>query len=64
LAPKYLKLERGTNKVIKDIDNGKTLSELGFQNNETITAYKVNIEEEVANAPLTGIDGKLTEKAR
>lgn len=64
LAPKYLKLERNDGKVIKDIENGKTLAELGFQNNEVFTAYKINVEEEVANAPLTGSDGKLTDKAR
>lgn len=30
LAPKYLKLERQDGKAIKDIENGKTLAELGF----------------------------------
>jgi len=30
LAPKYLKLERLNNKIIKDLENGKTLGELGF----------------------------------
>ena len=30
LAPKYLKLERGSGTTIKDIENGKTLAELGF----------------------------------
>lgn len=30
LAPKYLKLERGSGKVLKDIENGKTLAELNF----------------------------------
>ena len=29
-----------------------------------VTAYKISIEEEVVNAPLTGPDKKLTEKAR
>jgi hypothetical protein len=28
------------------------------------TAYKIQIEEEVVNAPLIGPDGKLTEKAK
>lgn len=30
LAPKYLKLERFNGDVIKDLDNGKTLAQLGF----------------------------------
>lgn len=64
LAPKYLKLEKGSGRVLRDIENGKTLGELGFSNNEVITAYKIQIEEEVANAPLIGPDGKLSEKAR
>ena len=64
LAPKYLKLEKGQNRVLKDTENGKTLGELGFQNNETITAYKIYLEEEVTNAPLIGPDNNLTEKAK
>jgi hypothetical protein len=30
LAPKYLKLEKLSGVAIKDVDNGKTLGELGF----------------------------------
>lgn len=30
LAPRYLKLSKSNNKVIKDIEHGKTLGELGF----------------------------------
>jgi len=30
LAPKYLKIEKGLNRVIKDSENGKTLGEIGF----------------------------------
>lgn len=30
LAPKYLKLEVGNNRVIKDIENGKTLAQIGI----------------------------------
>lgn len=63
LAPKYLKIESNNGKMIKDLDNGKTLAELGYTNNDIFTAYKVHIEEEVVNAPLIGADGKLTEKA-
>ena len=65
LAPKYLKLElaQGEGRVIKDIENGKTLGELGIKNDEVITAYKIHIEEEVADAPLRTPDGKLSEKA-
>lgn len=64
LAPKYLKLERANGKIIKDLDNGKTLAELGIQNNEFISAFKIHVEEEVANAPLIGPDGTLTDKAK
>jgi len=63
LTPKYLKLQRANGKAIKDVDNGKTLAELGFSTNEQLTAFKINIVEEVPNAPLTGPDGRLTEKA-
>lgn len=54
LAPKYLKLERHGGEVISDLDNGKTLGQLGIRSYETITAYKISIEEEVPNAPLIG----------
>ena len=40
--------------MIKDRDNGKTIAELKLENRENIQAYKVQIEEEVANAPLIG----------
>lgn len=41
LIPKYLRLERQNGKAIRDLDNGKTLGELGIQNNEVITATKI-----------------------
>ena len=63
LAPKYLKLQRADGKAIKDLDNGKTLAQLGFSAHEQLTALKINIEEKVPNAPLVGPDGKLTERA-
>ena len=62
--PKYLKLERGDGKVISDTENGKTLAELGFTNNEVLTAYKLHIEEEVPDAPLSRPDGGLSDRAR
>lgn len=64
LSPKYLKLQRSEGKTIKDTEHGRTLGELGFTSNETITALKVNIQEEVPNAPLIGPDNKLTERAK
>jgi ubiquitin carboxyl-terminal hydrolase 9/24 len=64
LAPKYLKIEIGQNKVVKDTDNGKTLAQLGLQSNDFVSAYKSQVEEEIPNAPLIGSDGKLTEKAK
>lgn len=63
LAPKYMKVEKMGNSI-KDIDNGKTLAELGFQAQDTLTIYKINIEEEVPNAPLIGPDSHLSEKAK
>lgn len=64
MAPKYLKLEKTGVRTIKDVENGKTLAELGFQNYDSITAYKINLEEEVPNAPLIGQDGRLTDKIK
>lgn len=63
LSPKYLKLQRSNSQAIKDIEHGKTLAELGFETGEQLTAFKVNIEEEVPNAALMGSDNKLSEKA-
>ena len=40
LAPKYLKLEINNGRIIKDIENGKTLAQIGLQSNDVITAYK------------------------
>jgi hypothetical protein len=64
LIPKYLRLERQNGKAIRDLDNGKTLGELGIQNNEVIVATKMHVEEEVPNAPLIGPDGKLSTRAK
>lgn len=64
LAPKYLKLEKADGTEIKDLDNGKTLSQLGFQANELLTAQKVQIEEEVVPAPILTPENKLTERAK
>ena len=64
LAPKYLKLEIGTNIVIKDVENGKTLAQIGLKSGDVVNAFKIQVEEEIPNAPLIGQDGKLTEKAK
>ena len=56
LGPKYLKLERSNGQTLKDLDNGKTLAQVGIQSYEILNAYKYHIEEEVANAPLIGPD--------
>jgi hypothetical protein len=63
LAPKYLKLQRADGKTIKDSDNGKTLSQLKFTTTEVITASKINLEEDIPEAPLVDANGKLTERA-
>lgn len=52
LSPKYLKLQRSNGKAIKEVENGKTLAQLGLSPYEQLTAVKINIEEEVPNAPL------------
>jgi hypothetical protein len=59
-----LRLERYNGQVLKDLDNGKTLAEIGIQSYENLSASKIYIEEEIANAPLLGPDNKLTEKAK
>ncbi len=64
LAPKYLRLEMGNNRVVKDTENGKTLAQLGLKSNEQLTATKIFVEEEIPNAPLIGSDGHLSEKAK
>ena len=66
LAPKYLKLElsQGEDRAIKDIENGKTLGEMGIKNDEVITAYRINIDEEVEDALLITPCGYLSVKAR
>ena len=62
LGPKYLKLEFAKGKEILDIENGKTLADLGFKNDEALTAQKVNMDEEVPKVPLLGPDGKMVPK--
>ena len=37
---------------------------MGIEDHDTISASKNKVEEEVANAPLIGNDGKLSEKAK
>ena len=64
LAPKYLRLEKEDGTVIKDLENGKTLSQLNFTTDEVLTAYKIFIEENIQEAPLIGPDGKITDRAR
>jgi hypothetical protein len=53
LAPKYLKLVTASGKVIKDIEHGKTLGELGVQSHDLLTSEKLQIVEDIPNAPLT-----------
>lgn len=65
LAPKYLKLEIGIGgKVITQAENGKTLAQLNLQSNDSVFAYKKQVDEEIPNAPLIAQDGKLSEKAK
>jgi ubiquitin carboxyl-terminal hydrolase 34 len=64
VVPKYLKLERGDGRTLQDTDNGKTIKELGICHGETISASKMQVEEEVPNALLIGNDNHLTPKAK
>jgi len=59
----YVRLIRySTSSEIKDIDNGKTLSELNFKSNETLTANKQNLGN-IPKAPLINPDKSLTPEA-
>ena len=59
----YVKLIRtATTSEIKDIDNGKTLSELNFKSNEVLVANKQNLGN-IPKAPLLNKDKSLTKEA-
>ena len=59
----YVKLIRSaTSSEIKDIHNGKTLSELNFKTNETLIANKQNLGN-IPKAPLLNRDKSLTKEA-
>jgi len=62
LGPKYLKLVGPSGKAYKDTEHGRTLAELGLQTGIQLTAEKIQIVEEIPNAPLTDTTGKLTER--
>ena len=61
----YVRLIRGasTTNEIKDIDNGKTLADLSFKPNESLTATKQNMGN-VPKAPLMNPDKTLTPEAQ
>ena len=61
----YVRLIRGasTTNEIKDIDNGKTLADLSFKPNESLTAIKQNMGN-VPKAPLLNPDKTLTPEAQ
>jgi len=63
LPAEFIKLTRFGNKgEIKDKDNGKTIGDLEFKNGESLVANKRNLDN-IENAPLTNLDGSLTEDA-
>ena len=63
LPAEFIKLTRFGNKgEIKDTDNGKTIGDLEFKNGESLVANKRNLDN-IENAPLTNLDGSLTEDA-
>jgi hypothetical protein len=59
-----LKLERVSagKGFIRDMENGRTLADLGFVNFEELTATKITSEEEIPKAPLVNPDRTLSEK--
>jgi hypothetical protein len=60
----YVRLIRfSTTSEIKDIDNGKTLADLGFKPNESLIANKQNLGN-IPKAPLLNPDKSLTKEAR
>lgn len=66
LAPKYLNLSLGIGaslSELREIDNGKTMKDLGLRGGEILTAQKLSIDEHIPNAPLIGSDGELTAPA-
>lgn len=62
LAPQYLKLTRSNGKEIKNIENGKVVSELGIKNGDLLNAFKINTDEDVPHAALIMNDGTLNPK--
>jgi hypothetical protein len=59
----YVRLIRySTTNEIKDVDNGKTLAELNFKNNESLIASKQNMGN-IPKAPLLNKDKSLTPEA-
>lgn len=52
-----------TKSEIKDIENGKTLADLEFKNNEDLVVTKKNLDN-IEKLPLTQMGGQLTPEAR
>lgn len=52
LAPKYIKLTLPNKEILRDSQNGMTLSELNFKNNDILNAEKLSIVEEVSEVAL------------
>jgi len=59
---KVVRISSKDKEEIKDVDNGKTLADLNFKNNEDLVASKKNID--IEKAPLTQTGGQLTPEAR
>ena len=53
----------GTKSEIKEVQNGQTLADLEFKNNEDLIATKKNLDN-IEKAPLTQLGGQLTPEAR
>ena len=52
LSPKYVKIKMSNNKLLSNSMHGMTLQELGFKNNDILTAEKLSITETILEVPL------------
>jgi len=52
LAPKYVEFKLSNGNIIKDLDYGKTLGELGIKNHDIITVNKNNYKDETGISHL------------
>jgi len=65
LSPQFvwIDIDQGAeSRSIKDVDNGRTLADMGIKANEVLVASKIKHDEEIPKAPLLGPDKKMVPK--